>query len=290
MAIHDVATALLHRSRNFEVVMPKTGKVLFYDDFEDGKLHGWRPTHFGADVPFNPVSVETDFPAPGLFMATGSCPYRAGARSNTVSTYRGLSGQFPTSGIVSFSGEFFIQSGGPDAYAWSAWGVDLDIQNWTNTLRAHPKWQVSNPGDGSTAQWQIADDTLTFHNIVGPNPVNGHPSQATKGLTAGENEAKWDRNYLRVSFDLGDLFSRSTETPSSQYYSMNLNGFEFDLRSQGAGRGKQSVQAGTALSSFAGGLNFGISLYRSTIAGAVYPARLVASQLAATYHDTGWLT
>lgn len=299
MGLAKDATLLTKRFRAFEDLgaghMPKSDRVLFADDFSDGLLHGWRPVHFGGDRPFSPLSVETDYPMPGLFMATGSTPYRSNAWANTVSTYKGLSGRLPTSGIVSFSGEFAIQSGGPGAGAWDSWTVEMDIQNWTDTLRATPVWKCANPGDGTSPRWQIIDDTQTFHSIGSPtglvNPVDSALSgvSATKSIVGGENEAKWDINYVRVSFDLGDMFALKAAPTTAQYYEININGFRFDLRAEGAGRASRSPQAGSLLASFKGGLNFGLSLYRSTAAGAIYPARLIAGALVGTYHESGWL-
>lgn len=299
MSIHDNATALTGRALAFEGIgatpMPKTARVLFHDRFEDGLYHGWRPVHFGGDRPYNPLSVETDYPGAGLFLATGSTPYRTNAYANGVSTYKGLSGRFPTTGIVSFAGKFYIQSGGSNAYAFSAWNVEMDIQNWTDTLRANPQWQYANPGDGTAGRWQVKNDSASFVSIGSPtgltNPVDSTLSgvSATRSLTAGENEAKWDENYLRVSFDLGDMFSRKTTPTTAGYYELNINGYRFDLRNEGAGRSARSTQGGTALSSFKGGLNFGISLFRATVAGNVYPARMVAGELVGTYHENGWL-
>lgn len=296
----DTSTALSGAALAFEGLgdapMAKSSRVLFHDDFTDGLFHGWRHTHFGGDVPFNPLSVEQDYPIPGLFMATGATPYRAGARANTVSTYRGLSGRFPSTGIISFAGKFAVQSGGPDAYAFSAWGLELDIQNWSDSKRANPQWQCANPGDGNAARWQIKKDDLSFVSVGSanntPNPTNPALSgvNATRGITGGENENKWDINYIRVSFDLGNLFQITTGTPTAQYYEMNINGYRFDLRSEGAGSGARSTQGGSALASFRGGLNFGINLYRSTAAGKVYPARLIAGDLIGVYHENGWLS
>lgn len=300
-SIADTSTLLTGRSLAFEGVgsnpMPKSQRVLFHDNFDDGGFHGWRPVHIGGDRPFNPLSVETDYPGSGLFLATGSTPYRASAFANTCSTYKGLTGRFPTTGIVSFAGKFYVQSGGPDAYAFSAWGVEMDIQNFTDSFRANPQWQCANPGDGTAARWQIKKDDASFVSVgtAGSvqNPINPALSgvSATKGLTAGENENKWDENYIRVSFDLGNLFSISSGTPTAQYYEMNINGYRFDHRAEGAGRSARSTQGGSALSSFKGGLNFGINLFRSTAAGNVYPARMIAGELVATYHTAAeaWL-
>lgn len=297
--ISDNTTLLTGKALALEGVgtnpMPKSSRVLFHDKFDDGGFHGWRPAHIGADRPFNPLSVETDYPGAGLFLATGSTPYRASAFANTCSTYRGLSGRLPTTGIVSFAGKFYVQSGGPDAYAFSAWGLELDIQNYSDSLRANPQWQFANPGDGSAGRWQIKKDDASFvsvgtaGSVVNPTNPSLSGASATKGLTAGENEAKWDENYIRVSFDLGNLFSITSGTPTSSYYEMNINGYRFDCRNEGAGRGMRSTQGGTALSSFRGGLNFGINLYRATIAGNVFPARLIAGELVGTYHESGWL-
>jgi hypothetical protein len=300
-ALFDTSTALTDKALALEGVgsnpMSKSSRVLFHDNFEDGRYHGWRPVHFGSERPFNPLSVETDYPGAGLYMATAPTPYRSGAFGNTVSTYRGLSGRLPTSGIVTFAGKFYIQSGGPDAYAWSAWGVEMDIQNWSDTKRSNPQWQCANPGDGTAARWQIKKNDLSFTSIGSAtgltNPVNPALSgvSATKGLTGGENENKWDENYIRVSFDLGNLFQITSGTPTAQYYEININGYRFDLRNEGAGSANRSTQGGSALSSFKGGLNFGINLYRDTTSGSkVFPARLVAGELVGLYHETGWLS
>lgn len=297
--ISDNTTLLTGKALALEGVganpMPKSSRVLFHDKFDDGGFHGWRPAHIGGDRPFNPLSVESDYPGAGLFMATGSTPYRASAFANTVSTYKGLTGRFPTTGIVSFAGRFYVQSGGPDAYAFSAWGVEMDIQNFTDTKRANPQWQAVNPGDSQAARWQIKKDDASFVSVgtAGSvvNPTNPALSgvTATRGLTAGENEAKWDENYIRVSFDLGDLFSITSGSTTARYYEMNINGYRFDNRSEGAGSGSRSTQSGSPLASFRGGLNFGINLYRATIAGNVYPARMIAGELVGTYHESGWL-
>jgi hypothetical protein len=299
VTIHNVATALTGKALAFEGIgtnpMPKSDRVLFHDRFEDGGYHGWRPVHFGADRPFNPLSVETDYPGAGLFLATGSTPYRASAFANTCSTYKGLTGRFPTTGIVSFAGKFYVQSGGPNGYAFSAWGVEMDIQNFSDSLRANPNWQCANPGDDTGARWQVKKDDASFvsvgtaGSIVNPTNSALSGSSATKGLTGGENEAKWDENYIRVSFDLGNMFSITSGTPTTQYYEMNINGYRFDHRSEGAGRSQRSTQGGSSLASFRGGLNFGINLFRATIAGNVYPARLIAGELVGTYHTSGWL-
>ena len=77
---------------------------------------------------------------------------------------------------------------------------------------------------------------------------------------------------------------------TARYYEININGYRFDLRSEGAGSANRSPQAGSALSSFKGGFNFGINLYRDTTAGSkVYPVRMVAGETVGTYHETGWL-
>lgn len=298
--ISDNTTLLTGKALSFEGVganpMPKSSRVLFADTFDDGLYHGWRHTHFGGDVPFNPVSVERDYPIAGLHLATSSTPYRSGAVGGNVSSWKGLSGRFPTTGLISFAGLFAMQSGGPTGYAWSSWALEMDIQNWTDTKRSNPRFQCSNPGDGSAPRWQIRNDSSTLVSIGAatsmPNPVNSALSgvSATKSLTGGENENKWDINYVRVTFDLGNLMSITSGTQTSQYYELNINGYRFDLRSQLGGAANRSTQGGSAISTFKGGLNFGIDLNRdTTVGGKAYPARLVAGELTATYHETGWL-
>lgn len=298
-SLFDTTTALVGKSLAFEGLgvkpMTKSSRVLFHDTFEDGLFHGWRPVHVGGDVPWNPLSVETEFPAPGLFLATGSTPYRANATANSGTTFKGLSGRFPTTGIVSFAGKFYIQSGGPGAGAAAYWSVMMDIQNWTDTLRVMPAWQLDIASGGGPARWTIRKNDGSFTPVGAAGSVQNPADPALSGtnatvrLTGGENEAKWDENYLRVSYDLGDLFSRNSGATTARYYEMNINGYRFDLRADGVESGTTTPQAGTSLSSFRGGLNFGINVFRSTAAGTVYPARMIAGDLTAVWHDEGWL-
>ena len=269
--------------------MPAADMVLFHDDFSDGKMHGWRPTHFGSDVPQSPVSVEQEYPMPGLFLATGSTPYRSDALANTSSSWKGLSGRFPQTGIVSFGGLFAVQSGGPGSYAFDTWALAMDIQNFKSTLRGSPQWAVIAQTYPSRPQVVLYDETLTQHTVTGlTNPVSGSTVSSTQYLVAGGNEAKWDINYLRVSYDLGNLFTADAGL-TAKYYELNINGYRFDLRTQGHDT-SFAPQGGTELEDFGGGMNFGVLLSRSATPGSVRPARLTAGDLRATYHETGWLT
>lgn len=296
MSIHDNATAILGKSRSFEGLganpMPKSQQVLSYDDFHDGGLNGWRPVHFDGDVPWNPVSVESDFPAPGLFMATSSDPRRSGAVANGAATFKGMSHRIAqTGGIISFAGKFYLQSGSDKAYAFSSWGIQLDIQNWNSTIRAHPTLTFAAGSGENRPQWQIANDSQVAQNITGlTNPITGSTVTSTASVTAGMNEAKWDENYIRLSLDLGNMFTTSDPAAcTARYYECNINGYRFDLRGQGAGRGAESPQASTVLRYFDGGLNVGINMFRSVDATVLHPARLVATELTTTYHGQGWL-
>lgn len=282
------ATAL-DRTYDFDPI-PAASLTLMHDTFEDGLFHGWRPSHFSADVPSSPISVETDYPFPGLYLATPDTAYRANAGANRVSTWKGLSGRFPTTGILSLSALCAVQSAGPSGRTWTNWGLLLDIQNWRDTQRATPTWNCTDQGGWpNRAQMQILDDAGAAHNVTGvTNPVSGSTVSSTQYLWGGDNEGKWDVNYLRVSYDLGNLFTADSGL-TSNYYEANLNGYRLDLRSQGFGRGAYNApQTGSHATSFGGGLNCGVQLGRnSTATGA---ARLIVGDLKLTYHQTGWLS
>lgn len=291
MVIARDSTVLLRRFRALEGFgtnpMPATSEVLFADDFSDG-LNGWNPSHFSGDVPQQPVSRGA-WPVPGMLLGTGSTYNPLSAQ---CAAYKRLTHLRP-GGIVSFSIEYAIV-GETDARQWSAYGIEFDFQNWDGSLRAHPVLQIASPGIGvnSGAQAQIIDDTRTFHNITAiTNPVTGSTVASTQGTLAGENENKGNRGYLRLSFDLGNLLTTSAETPTCRYYEASINGYRFDLRATQTanppGRGKQSVQGGTPLSSFAGGNNAGITLSQDPAATGA--AQMFVTGAVMTYHETGWL-
>lgn len=280
--------SVLDRVHAFDSI-PAASMTLFHDQFDDGRLHGWRPVHYSADAPSMPVSVETDYPFPGLFLATPDTTYRSNALGNRVSTWKGLSGRFPSTGILSFAALVAVQSAGT-ARTWTNWALMLDIQNWRDTQRATPTWLCADQGTWpARPQLQIADDSGTYHNVTGlTNPVSGSSVSSTQFLFAGDNEAKWDINYLRVSYDLGNLFTADSGL-TSNYYEVNLNGYRMDLRSQGVGRGAYNApQTGGHITSFGGGVNAGIQLARSS--ASTNAARLVAGDLKLTYHANGWLS
>jgi hypothetical protein len=299
VSIHDNATAITRKALAFEGLgshpMPKSSRVLSYDDFRDGTYNGWRPSHFNGDVPWPLVTIESDYPAPGLFLSTGYGTRQSGAVDNSTATFKGMSSRMPTSGILSFSGKFYLQSGGTEAFAFSTWGMQLDIQNWDSSFRAHPQIGFAAGSGDARPQWQLADDSTSSNgalvNIAGVHPVKGS-GPATAGLTAGMNESKWDENYIRLSYDLGNLFSlKSGDSAASRtdgYYEVNINGFRFDLRGQG-GHAFDTPQASTVPRYFDGGLNIGCSMARSVDTTILQPARMVATELTSYYHETGWL-
>lgn len=289
MAIVRDATVrdLIHE---FEASLPPADLVLMHDKFDDGLFHGWRPTHFGADVPGSPISVETDYPFAGLFLATPDNPYRSIANGNRVSTWKGLSGRFPATGILSVSALVAVQSAGPSVRTWTNFGLLLDIQNWHDTQRATPTWLCADGGAyPARPQLQIADDSGTYHSVTGlTNPVTGSTVSSTQFLWAGDNEAKWVVNYVRHSYDLGNLFTADSGL-TSRYYESCLNGYRFDLRSQGFGKGAYNApQTGATAYSFGGGLNVGVQLNKSSSANNA--ARMVVGDIKLTYHAQGWLS
>lgn len=280
------ATAL-GRLHEFDSI-PAASMTLFHDQFDDGLLHGWRPVHFNGDSPGMPISVETDYPMPGLLLATPDTTYRSNAVGNRVSTWKGISGRFPTTGILSLSALVAVQSAGTGR-TWTNWGLLMDLQNWRDTQRATPAWLCADQGAWpSRPQMQIVDDAGAYHSVTGvTNPVSGSTVSSSQYLFAGDNEGKWDINYLRVSYDLGNLFTADSGL-TSRYYEANLNGYKLDLRGQGFGRGAYNApQTGSNVASFAGGLNIGVQVARTS--ASTNAARLIAGDLKLTYHQSGWL-
>lgn len=300
MSIHDNATSLLGRFRALEGFgvkpMPKTSEVLFADDFSDG-LSGWNPNMVGGDTPLQPVT-RSSYPVPGMRLATGSAynPASAGCVA-----YKRLAHLRP-GGILSLSIEYAITSE-TAAAQWSAYAIGFDLQNWDGSFRAQPGLQVV--PTATSAKAQLIDNTQTPHDIADiPNPITGSTVTSTQYLFAGENENKGNRNYLRLSYDLGNLLvangsqnNPATGAPwaladiSARYYECNINGYRFDLRATQTTNppywGKQTPQAGTVIASFNGGCNAGIQLFQAT--SATGAAVMTVTGAVMTYHEAGWL-
>lgn len=276
MAIAKDTTTSAGRARGMDYHTPG-GRVLFEDDFEAG-FCGWRD-HFGGHTPFNALSL-TNYPVVAgtraLKLSTGARAYVSGQKDNTISAYKNLSiyrdiAAPGASGLVSLSG-YFAVGGGVGARAFYGWGISFDIQKWDNSSRAQPRLECSDPGSGTAdVHWVIYNDaggTVTIPN--------------TTGITAGENENKFNFNYLRLTFDL------AANGGLGGYHSCQINHKVIDLSGLGAGRGStppQGTTAGDYIGNFQGGFNAGITLYRSSYNVNNFPAWLVADRMTCTVED-----
>lgn len=254
----------------------RRGKVLFSDTFSgvEGEFHHWRD-HQGARAPKVPVGLS-NYP-PGLLLSTAAVPYETGRADSETSTYKNLS-RFRDTGVVSFSG-FFAHAGSAGAsagsreVAFSSWQLGIDTQTWstqdgTGATRGFYKLIYSDSSTSNDPAWYISNDAGDTVIIPG-----------SRGVTAGENEVKWNRNYCRLTVDL------SANGGLGGYLEAQINHKVFDLTVLGAGRGMQNPQTGSAMASYSGGLNFGISLVRSTRYPNAIQNRLVANHLTATVGD-----
>lgn len=319
MTIHDNATAVMGRHREIEQAhpngMPKAAQTIIVavDTFADG-FCGYDPTHFSGSVPQNGLFLASH-PVNGLGLATGSVYH---PRTQQVAAYKRLTSTLNTAlstfsgktGIISVSCEYAIMCE-TDARQWSAFGPEFDIQNYDSSFRAHPAWKWASQGIGvsSSPQLKIADDSQSMHNITNiANPITGSTVSTTAGLLAGENQNKANLNYIRCSFDLGNLMiangsqnNPATGAPwvdadiTARYHSVNINGFPFDLRTTQTtnppGRGKQSPQTGggaAVLGSFGGGLNVGFTLSQDPAATGA--ASLFVNSVVVTYSVQDWLS
>ncbi|QBX55871.1 hypothetical protein EXE58_10645 [Nocardioides seonyuensis] len=229
------------------------GSILFHSDFSGPSFDGWRD-HQGS-YSQTPTVGLTRYPihsgTHSLQLSTGAVPYQPGLLSNTTSTYRNMS-MVRESGLLSFSG-WFAHAGDADVegsggMAYSAWGLDLDVQAWDSTSRAFYHFYVVDTGhpSGSPELALIPNDG--WDPVVLPDSLHS---------VAGENEAKWNWNYLRLTVDLSGNGGRGS------YVEAQCNHKVFDLRGLRVDP-SHAPQAGSAQASFAGGLNAGVTLGRSS--------------------------
>lgn len=251
---------------------PQSGKVLFHSTFENG-FDGWRD-HYGFKSPYPPVSL-TSYPvfsgAHALLLSTPDLPYAQNPQ-RSFSSYKNLTRFFDT-GLVSFSG-YFTHGSGRKAFAWSNWGIGVDTQKYDDSSRGFYKLVCRDRGGSNYPAWYITDDS--GNQVVIPNSGTN---------TAGENENKFNFDYVRLTIDL------SANGGLGGYHEAQINNKVFDLTTLGAGRGLQTPQAGDMTTSdgryasYAGGLNCGIFGSASSLNPDAYPAMLVADELMCTLQD-----
>jgi len=230
------------------------GPVLFHSDFSGPTFDGWRD-HQGAYSQTSTTGL-TRYPvhsgSHALQISTGAVPFQSGLLSQSTSTYRNMS-MVREGGLVSYSG-WFAHAGDADAasggagVAYSSWGLDLDVQSWDSASRAFYHLYVTD-----TVHPSGSPELVLMPNGPSAQPV---VLEDSINVVAGENEGKWNWNYLRLTVDLSGNGGRGS------YVEAQCNHRTFDLRGLGVDP-TEPPQQGSAQASFAGGFNTGISLGRS---------------------------
>jgi hypothetical protein len=142
----------------------------------------------------------------------------------------------------------------------------FDSQSWDDDHRGFPRLQC-NRFTGSPAtrtnSWRITDDSGSAIYLAADG--TGSTTPPAKSLRyPGDNENKMNRSYAALTYDLDAVVS-GDGLPGS-YFAAEVGDECVDLRGLGAGRGKQSPQT---TSSFAGGLNFVMSVSNRTSVASV---------------------
>lgn len=257
----------------------QNGKVLFRSTFDDG-FDGWRD-HYGGVRPYPAVGL-TSYPvmrgSHALMLSTGSeVPYSASSAANDASTYKNLSMYQVAGKKVSFSG-FFAIGGEGGAFAWQSWGLLFDIQAWDNSWRSFFALRCKDRnGQGSDAlgpAWYLG----------GGDGAETVISGSSSFPVAGENENKFNFNYVRLTIDM------AANANQGGYYECQINNRVVDLRNLGTGgaatpRPSLTPQAGTPIDSFAGGFNAGLSILRRWRTPTLGAAILYADDLLCTIED-----
>lgn len=263
----------LLRAEKSTALLKSRGKVMFHSKFDGGTFDGWRDHQGGnAQTPCNgltryPVKSGTH----ALQLSTGAVPYQSGLLSSSTSAYKNLTLPRDT-GVVSLSG-WFAHGGESDevsgtGVAYYGWGISMDIQNFLDTDRGFFQIQFVDTGGGTNPQQLCLIDPNTGALTVVTG--SGH-------VLAGENENKWNFNYLRLTARIGSGQWKFLEAQVNSTL-FDLTGYTLDPT--------HPVQAGSSSKSFAGGFNAGINLSRSVATRTNYIHNvLVADDLVMTFGD-----
>jgi hypothetical protein len=223
----------------------RTGRVLSYDNFEDG-FGRWADHYSGR--PFPPISLTAERALSSKrSLMLGSVTPPSGASSyfgQNTSTYNRMSRTF-TERFVDFSCWFSI--GGSDALASSSWYMYLDTQAWDNTWRSFFRVQCGVSSTTGKRRWQIADNSGAY--VAVPSAGLSNPT------VTGWNEGKMNANYVRVTIDM------TANAGHGGYYQLQVNDRTFSLSALGAGSGDYPPQVGSGENdSFSGGFNPGFGM------------------------------
>lgn len=269
-------------------------EVLFDDDFSAG-YEGWRqhqsnPASATDTTIYAPPSRTRlrDYDGGGWAMLLGTSDRVSGTTTwipdGNCGTVKNLSRDI-NHGKITF--QVWMALFGQDANANPGqFYIGFDSQSWDDDHRGFPRLQC-NRFTGSPASrtntWRITNDAGDPIYLAADG--TGSSSVPAKSLRyPGDNENKMNRFYAAITYDL-DAVTNADGKPGG-YFSAEVGDQCVDLRPLNAGRGKQSPQM---ISSFAGGLNFIVSVSNRTsvasAAGAV--SGLVVTRTRAFWTPSG---
>jgi hypothetical protein len=221
--------------------------VLLYDDNFDEGYAGWQD-HMSGSTAQGALSLAS-FPS-----VTGgkSLKLSTGPRRNASS--------IPSSNCTAIKRMSLLGDAKViDFEVWWSYGAfdlskqiahiefSLDYQRWDSSSRGFPTLRFSrfdNTSNLRVNEWRIKKDDGTYVAI---------PDLASRS-DLGENEDKQNMWYTRLRFDL------SANGGTGGYVEAQVNDLIVDLSGLGAGRGLNAPQTGGASNSFAGGMNFLVSM------------------------------
>jgi hypothetical protein len=293
-------------------MLKQRGKVLYASNFSTGH-DGWQ-THFVATEPRMATSLtsETSYDGSrGLMLSTAEKIYEDtdsdGQMVSCGAFRRMASWGDAEDGIISISAFVAYRSGKAVTTkpAWNNFGVLLDMQKFDNSSRNFPfiKFQSRFEEDWTTSLPPVLVLSTGFQ--LGPNypspPFDytnppGYIGGGQRTIVGsewcgiGENEEKFNINYMRMSFD------RTAYDGLGAYYECQMNQFHADLTHLTPQQGAHAFDRpqGTAVATeplsnitrdYRGGLNGGISLSRSTSPTGVFPAVATFSGITITTGD-----
>lgn len=257
-------------------------EVLFDDNFDKG-FGNWR-NHQGANLVNPPISRTAirafDGSSKSLMLSVGGRPQNGNnIKSASCSTYNNLS-RWVDSGVV--KGEWWYTLGGADLDTNPGnilFGIDT--QQWDDKFRGFYRLmcrRFTGPADNVSRvnEWALVNDEASHVVIpaMGDNPRPPYP---------GDNENKMNFNYVSLSIDLDYM---NPDGGRGRYLEAQIGPYKYDLTNLGAGRGKQNPQVASAVGagSFAGGLNFGMSLQNRTVISPKGPSWLLIGRARGTWY------
>lgn len=265
-------------SRNRSGYLPP--EILFDDNFDRG-FGNWRNHQSGNSI--NPPISRTSLRAfngssKSLMMSTGPRPQNStnGAKTGTCSTYNNMS-RWVNSGLVEFQSWYTVGGFDLDQSPHNLL-FGIDTQQWDDKSRGFYRLMCRRWTGGDTSAlkesveptWGLVDDKAG--QVVIP-AMDGSPAP----VYPGDNENKMNWNYVSLTVDLDYV---GADGYKGRYHQAQIGPYVYDLTQLGAGRGKQNPQVASSVGagSFAGGLNFGMSLGNRSVYKASGPSWLLCGR------------